>query len=44
MITNFYLRMALGMNVLFVGLVLLLIYHNRCKDNLWGRFLSLPKR
>jgi len=44
MITNFYLRMALGMNILFVGLVLLLIHHNRCKDNLWGRFLSLPKR
>jgi hypothetical protein len=43
MITNFYLRMALGMNVLFVGLVLLLIHHNRCKDNLWGRFFRLGR-
>jgi len=43
MITNLYLRMALGMNVLFVGLVLLLIHYNRRKDNLWGRFFRLGR-
>ena len=43
MITNFYLRMALGANVLLVGLVLLLIYHNRRQDNLWGRFFRLGR-
>jgi len=35
--------MALGTNVLLVGLVLLLIYHNRRKDNLWGRFFRLGR-
>lgn len=43
MITNLYLRMALGLNVLFIGLVLLLIHHNRFRDNLWGRFFRLGR-
>jgi hypothetical protein len=35
--------MAPGMNVLFVGLVLLLIHYHRRKDNLWGRFFRLGR-
>ena len=41
MIKNIYLRIFIGGNAIVVGLLLLMTYFNRDKDNLWGSFYRL---
>jgi hypothetical protein len=41
MIKNIYLRIFVGGNSILIGLLLLLAYFNRNKDNLWGDFYRL---
>ena len=41
MIKNIYLRIFVGGNAIVVGLLLLMTYFNRDKDNLWGNFYRL---
>lgn len=41
MITHFGFRFAPGLHVLLLGIVLLLIYGNRHRSNLWGRLSRL---
>lgn len=43
MITHPVLRMLLGSHVVFIGLVLLLIHHNRNRNNLGGRMFQLGR-
>jgi hypothetical protein len=38
MINNIYLRILVGGNAIVIGLLLLMTYFNRDKDNLWGSF------
>jgi len=41
MINNIYLRILVGGNAIGIGLLLLMTYFNRDKDNLWGSFYRL---
>ena len=41
MITDTWMRIALGGHALVLGAVLLLICHHRHRDSLWGRFFRL---
>ena len=41
MIKNIYLRIIVGGNAMGIGLLLLTIYFNRDKSNLWGNFYRL---
>ena len=43
MINNIYLRIFVGGNAIVIGLLLLTIYLNRDKDNLWASFYRLGK-
>jgi hypothetical protein len=37
-ITNIHLRLLFGFWAIFIGLVLLKIYRDRDKENIWGNF------
>jgi hypothetical protein len=43
MIAHLGFRVVLGLHILAVGAVLLLIYFNRYRSNLWGRFFRLGR-
>ena len=43
MITYLGLRAVLGIHVIVIGLALLLIYHNRNRANLGGRFFQMGR-
>ena len=43
MITHWGLRAVLGLHVIIIGLVILLIYHNRNRTNLGGRFFQMGR-
>ena len=42
-VTNIHFRIIFGVHTLFIGIMLLKIYHSRNKDNLFGHIYRLGK-
>lgn len=43
-ITNIYFRVILGTHVMIIGIVLLKIYFDKDKDNIWGSLYRIGEK